>query len=151
MVECPHGAHHCSLARHVANCPGELCTETLIRSSGKALCYKGRGSFKLAWDLGRLQRGLREAECSTSIIPLLLFSASLTDFLFQLFLFPLQQKRHFMAFWKNQSQPQGLGSKQPGTAGRGKDKSHPHLLTSGQLPTQASFGILCLCRALIFF
>lgn len=56
-----------------------------------------------------------------------------------------------MAFWKNESQSQGLGSKQPGTAGRGKAKSHPHLLISGQLPTQASFGILCLCRALIFF
>lgn len=62
MVEHPHGAHLCLLARHVANSPGQLGTETVIRNSGKALHYKGRGSFKLAWDLGRLPKEMGAAE-----------------------------------------------------------------------------------------
>lgn len=61
MVECPPGAHLCLLARHVANCPGELGPETLIKNSGKAPHYKGRGSFKLAWDPGRLPKEMGSA------------------------------------------------------------------------------------------
>lgn len=89
------------LVRHMANSlevevgPRELGTEAQRWHSGKTHLCNGKGSFQLPSVLGRLpeamgiavvQSGLRKAEYCVFIIPLLLFSSTFTNFLFQLFL-----------------------------------------------------------------
>jgi len=71
--------------------PWELGVESQGWHSGKAYVCNRKGSFKLPSILGRLpeatgiavvQHGLKEEEYCIFIVPLLLFSSSLTNFVF---------------------------------------------------------------------
>lgn len=87
-------------------------------------CTSGTGSFKLPSALGRLPdatgitavlRGLWAAKYCSSIILLRLFFSSSSLVILASFVGKGEN---------NLSQPQGLGSKQPGNTGRGKEKPY---------------------------
>lgn len=103
-------------------------------------CTSLMGSLKLPSVLGRLpdargiaaiQSGLWEAKHCILIIPLQIFFSSSSLFILASPFVGKGEKLNFIgvfffffSFWNNLSQPQGLGSKQPGNTGRGKDKPY---------------------------